>query len=635
MRKRYYEKLPLRLTEEEIEIELEDWQGYNAKVLLDAYKDGNDLVLDIYYANRIVRTVTNEKEFANYNMQTAIWNYKMIDESLTRKDNVIFTLGSEGAVIAHTNARNEAIWTLRMEQSYILSNKREDAKEAHHRKVNRLMKELPPVKASFGKDILNHVYNNEHVLFYNNDTLKGWCCRCATVVKIERGKHNSVKKCPHCKKNVIYKSERMTQQYEPSKEILYIQPIKDGIVLRYYDSILRSELGKTEHYELEEKVRTYHGETIQDYRKRYVKVGYDEWSDTMSKYNLTTYGRKTIVYQGTLKAVRPLSVNQEHLPLEIFAKECTPVPIIEMLRQWTDGSIYERLYKAGFKKLTMDKLRGTLCIISDESKTLNQMLKISKTKAKRLRERDGNTDMLLRLQDAEKNNYGLSEEKIFKIVEAGFKVSELAGMADKQKIMKLYNYILKAEGYNILKIRLKHYKDYINMATQLEYDLSNDVVRYPKNLKEAHDNVAIELNKGQTEKMIAEKLKNFPNIKVMYKELQELYGYQNSQFTISLPRDAGDIILEGRELHHCVGTDSYLNRQNKLESIICFLRKAGKEDKPYYTIELELKTLRVLQYYGANDKKPNQEIVDNWLKEWKQELKKRQKRLESRIEIAI
>ena len=47
------------------------------------------------------------------------------------------------------------------------------------------------------------------------------------------------------------------------------------------------------------------------------------------------------------------------------------------------------------------------------------------------------------------------------------------------------------------------------------------------------------------------------------------------------------------------------------QSYILFLRRKEEPDKPYYTVEIAGDVIK--QWYGYNDKKPEQEIIGPWL----------------------
>lgn len=52
---------------------------------------------------------------------------------------------------------------------------------------------------------------------------------------------------------------------------------------------------------------------------------------------------------------------------------------------------------------------------------------------------------------------------------------------------------------------------------------------------------------------------------------------------IRLPRDAGEIRREGELQHHCVAT--YIDRVERHETLILFVRKIEDPDTPFYTME--------------------------------------------------
>ena len=85
--------------------------------------------------------------------------------------------------------------------------------------------------------------------------------------------------------------------------------------------------------------------------------------------------------------------------------------------------------------------------------------------------------------------------------------------------------------------------------------------------------------------------------------------------------DAGEIILEGRTLHHCVGGDTYLSRHAEGTSTILFLRKKEHPEIPYITVEISGK--RICQWYGAYDKKTDEKENEAWLNNYLRALKRR------------
>ena len=85
---------------------------------------------------------------------------------------------------------------------------------------------------------------------------------------------------------------------------------------------------------------------------------------------------------------------------------------------------------------------------------------------------------------------------------------------------------------------------------------------------------------------------------------------------------------EGRILHHCVGSDNYLNKHNDGKSYILMLRFKDKAEEPYITVEIDSGKEYILQWYGARDRKPDKENMQKWLNQYLEQLRNKQKQLE-------
>lgn len=69
-------------------------------------------------------------------------------------------------------------------------------------------------------------------------------------------------------------------------------------------------------------------------------------------------------------------------------------------------------------------------------------------------------------------------------------------------------------------------------------------------------------------------------------EFRKTLEFEDKDYLIRLPVDKNEIVKEGMELHHCVG--SYAERYETGDTTIMFLRKKSEPDKPFYTIEVEI-----------------------------------------------
>ena len=136
------------------------------------------------------------------------------------------------------------------------------------------------------------------------------------------------------------------------------------------------------------------------------------------------------------------------------------------------------------------------------------------------------------------------------------------------------------------------------MARQERMDTTDDIVRLPKDLKARHDQLVERINaRRDKERMIKEK---------------EKYVRLNAQIEKRLP--------EVRR--YFWEDDTYMNAMAEGRSWILFLRRKSEMDKPYYTIEINMYTDKILQYYSEYDRQPNKEEIRKVLDKFKQSLKK-------------
>ena len=64
-----------------------------------------------------------------------------------------------------------------------------------------------------------------------------------------------------------------------------------------------------------------------------------------------------------------------------------------------------------------------------------------------------------------------------------------------------------------------------------------------------------------------------------------------------------------------------MSKHNAGRSVILFLRKASEPDIPYITVEICGE--KIIQWYGAYDKKPEEKYFTEWFKTYTNELIKR------------
>lgn len=148
--------------------------------------------------------------------------------------------------------------------------------------------------------------------------------------------------------------------------------------------------------------------------------------------------------------------------------------------------------------------------------------------------------------------------------------------------------------------------DYWSMAEQLGQDLTDAQVRYPRSLLIAHDEAA--------ELMRQRQKAGRANLFRLRRKYLSKWTFAVDGLLIRPARSQKDLTNEGNSLHHCVST--YGKRHAEGESAIFFIRRKSRPGEPYYTLELDEKTLTVRQNRGLRNCPRTQEVrafEDLWL----------------------
>lgn len=143
------------------------------------------------------------------------------------------------------------------------------------------------------------------------------------------------------------------------------------------------------------------------------------------------------------------------------------------------------------------------------------------------------------------------------------------------------------------------WRDYIVAAEEVGYDLTQKAVVMPKDLYGKHDDaVALRMelkHKKEYEKNAAMREKFAERIPNLTKK----YAKTSAQWFIRIPQTPEEIIAEGQALSHCVGGYNYIRNHAEGRNPILFLRRTADPDTPFYTMEIDVKSNKILQCEGC------------------------------------
>lgn len=315
------------------------------------------------------------------------------------------------------------------------------------------------------------------------------------------------------------------------------------------------------------------------------------------------------------------------------------VPYCKIISLFARYKSLEFLEKQGFDDFVfqiIDKESEAATLYDWQATTPYKFFKkLSKNEIKVLKENDictrGDVYRYLQMKAVNKK-ISIDEYKDLRKV-GGYYFEALTKKMQKYKIQikTMLKYLNEREKENPTDDRTKtksncmlRWRDYIEAAEVCGYDLTVHNVLFPKDLNTAHDEaVAIrEQVRLENEKKEQDMLNDL--YEKRYKKLQKAYEYSDGKYCIIIPKEATEIVFEGNALSHCVG--GYAERHIKGKTTILFMRNVENTEKALVTIELNEKSLTVIQAHGKKNRDPSDEeqaFIDKWLKNVKRRKNKK------------
>ena len=516
-------------------------------------------------------------------------------------------------------------------------------------------KELPEKAILYRAD---HVYfHDEHFLYYKKHGSRAdiACSKCGGVTtarwksseayedqferNIEEPRENSFGTCPMCGARGQYKCKGKVKGSIRKTRYLFLgQKYKDnGFVMRYIQVEKEWTLGfiagenGNEMYNAYEKLsgvelaRAYFepGKKVQvDYNKHDPYVGKDFWDDCnlygLSSIRINSGPILPETYDEMTGTMFQYSAMKEYT--NSLMSVCNPVEYLECYMRTPQLEMLVKMHLIGVAERLVKCQYG---IIKDETATRpDEFLGIRKEKLKLLIKEKGDISLLRVLQMEKRAMENWTDEQVQQLAETGLTYTQVVLAEKYMTLQKFLNRIKKYAccdygGCSQSVYRIRHmastYADYLSMREDRGYDLTNTVYQFPRDLDEAHEKMVEEVNKEKLDKHLKDVAARFPNIRYSYRKLRNKYYYEDDTYIIRPAKSAEEIVTEGRVLHHCVGGDNYLGKHDRGETYILFLRFKDTPNMQYVTVEIEATTPNILQWYGAHDKKPDQENIQKWL----------------------
>lgn len=467
--------------------------------------------------------------------------------------------------------------------------------------------------------------------------MEGYCTACRHTVEVNCAKHNQSGICPHCKKPVTFKSRGRRGYISDRGTVQIIQRLNGNeMILRifkFYYSYSHEEVPKVSVYENARAFISWNEDK---------KANADWYYYSYNNGDLTPWksGTRPVRYywQDNFEAdscgylyTRNLDEVLSETPWKysqlgaFYLHDREPMQVIPYLREYLQHPTLEYLVKLRLHRLAQAAVYGVETgyvfgqnPLNMDGRNIGEVLGIGKQYLPLMQEVDINRATL-----------GLMKKLLAKSVSVDSKLlfwcqqNTLTDADDLERCLKyvsaykLIRYLQEQSRDDCFSARAYYrstpetlafgaYKDYIRFCEDLNYDLTDDFILYPRHLKEAHDRASEMLNKRKAE--ITDQ-----KIATEYANLLKQYRMTRYGLMIVPPKTAAEIVEEGHALHHCVG--GYVSRVANKECVILFLRKKEEPDKPFYTIEIRNGEVQQIRGYDNCDPPPK---VEKYLKAWKQ-----------------
>lgn len=463
-------------------------------------------------------------------------------------------------------------------------------------------------------------------MYYEYGKRIGLCTCCGKHHELkEQPKYGKEGTCPGCKRKVQYRTYKKKGRIHDWEYAALIQKIQGGYVLRFFALNQLIEQGTRSYGGMSEKIRITYNEqwnrqAIYSYH-RYKTTNKIRWCngyEYLSAYGGRKEEERCRLYPRNLRKILKGS-KLEYSGMPEFARtgiEFYQQDFIDKAKEYTG---IEKLIKAEFYNLTNSCISyGSRAPIDLYQKRVKKVLGLTGEYYNLIRDKDPTWREYEVTEQCQDVGIRATWEQIQKMSQYARNFAIYMRHSTPHKMLK-YIEGLKSEGpYAMRNQEVNDYHDYLQLAAGLGYNLDDDWILYPKNLKERHDQLTEEQNerKAELEKESDDK-KDRKLKRTIKRKGWTRYEMEIEQLLIRLPKCAYEIRKEGNAQHHCVAT--YMDRMVAGETCILFIRKKEEPDKSYYTVEV--RDDEVIQVRGKYNVDPSED-VEEFMKIFKKNLRK-------------
>lgn len=512
---------------------------------------------------------------------------------------------------------------------------------AYQRKCSRIdemMGKIPCVPDAMENWVQQEIFPGNYLFLKKGKKRTDYACTaCGGRGWKKKGwKHGEMTVCPKCGATV--KAYSRKQEQTAKAPVILLQPHGEEWLERQFRAVCTWKAGEKKEIELYEEVRA-----IIPKGECWGKVWYgtesqaDEFAqDWWDKNQINKRFVSSYLYPGNLDEVLPYGDLQTS-GLDLLARQNEKLNVNKFITTFHQRPWLEYMAKAGLTNLVADIVDRYGWWDNPESicthgQSLQAALQLDGNRTARMKQINGGLNTLEWLQYEEEMEFlekkiKITQESLEYLNKKKVKKSECEDILKELKsVNRMVNYMIKQK---IATNRLAQtWRDYLRMARDEGMDTTDDIVRLPKDLKARHDQLVELRNARRDAERIKKEQKKYKDLNKLIRdhlpETKRLY-WEDSTYMIIPAGKCEELMEEGRSLHHCVGSsDVYMQKMAKGISWICFLRKKENLEKPYYTLEVDMKTDAIVQWYSEFDRRPDSTKISKVLDRYKKSIRRQQ-----------
>lgn len=438
------------------------------------------------------------------------------------------------------------------------------------------------------------------------------CSCCGKRYAITGGRHKEETTCRRCGEHVTMIGDWYNLALNESVYVTVCHKVDDQLLIRT-GKLQRSFCGAKKQYEYSDTSLVLYLRTGKIYSYWYGQCGFGgyDWHRERVGRAVRSTGW---VYDRNLGEV--FGTRYYNVDLADLRKAKGPICMVDLLGELAGNPQAEYLYKLGLYRLAAGGVEmedtdktdfGHLLGVNSQYKQMYKDLDVDPPEHRIIAAAKGYVHaedvQLLRRLLGDKAKYWYDENAVKQIVRTepmGKTLRYIARQVDSSG-GKLPGTLLRRTRQTITWLR-----DYWQMCRELRIDTSNKSVRWPRDIKAAHDQLAARADEARHAAEEA-RLRD-----AMARVIREVYPRvripDSKTYTAVMPTCRADFVREGQSLNHCVGRLGYYAAHCDGRRLIVFIRRREEPDKPYYTMELDVEDRRIVQLYGYGDRAATKEV---------------------------